>query len=194
MFTGIVETIGKVVKLTPIGSNVQLQVSSPISSELKVDQSVAHNGACLTVTKIVGDIHYVDIVDETLQKTNLGELKEGDIVNLERSMKAGGRLDGHVVQGHVDQVATCIGLVEKQGSWVFTFEHAPDGGVTVEKGSVCVNGMSLTVINSNSDRFSVEIIPYTYENTNINQISVGNTVNLEFDILGKYIEKLLSRT
>jgi len=194
MFTGIIETIGKVTALQRDKGNLHITVSSSISEELKIDQSVAHNGVCLTVVALDKDTHTVTAIDETLNKTNLGKLKEGDILNLERCMQMNGRLDGHIVQGHVDQTAQCIDLVDRGGSWEFTFQYdAQNGNVTVEKGSVCVNGISLTVVNSRDDKFSVAIIPYTFEHTNLQTVKPGDTVNLEFDIIGKYVARLLGK-
>lgn len=193
MFTGIIETIGKITRLEREQSNLHLTIQSSISQELKIDQSIAHNGVCLTVIAINGDTHTVTAIDETLQKTSLGKLKEGDVVNLERCMQPHGRLDGHIVQGHVDQTGVCTALVSQDGSWLFTFRYdAAVGNVTVEKGSICVNGISLTVVNSQKDSFSVAIIPYTYEHTNLHQVKVGTTVNLEFDIIGKYVARLMN--
>lgn len=191
MFTGIIEKIGIVKELIKDQQNLHIKVQSDISKELKIDQSVAHNGICLTVVEIHDDIHTVTAIHETIQKTNLNELKVGDRMNLERCMIMNGRLDGHIVQGHVDTTAKCISKIEQGGSWLFTFEHATNKEfITVEKGSICVNGISLTVVNSKLNQFSVAIIPYTYEHTNLSNIEVGNHVNLEFDILGKYVAKL----
>lgn len=191
MFTGIIEKIGIVKELIRDQQNLHIKVQSDISIELKIDQSVAHNGICLTVVEIHDDIHTVTAIHETIQKTNLNELKVGDRMNLERCMIMNGRLDGHIVQGHVDTTAKCISKIEQGGSWLFTFEHAINKEfITVEKGSICVNGISLTVVNSKINQFSVAIIPYTYEHTNLSNIEVGNHVNLEFDILGKYVAKL----
>jgi riboflavin synthase len=195
MFTGIIETLGKVVSLKKENGNLHITVSSPISSELKIDQSVTHNGACLTVvaTDASAQTHTVTAIQETLLKTNLGALKTGDVINLERSLKMNDRLDGHIVQGHVDTTAICKKIEEQNGSTVFAFEYAPDKKlITVEKGSVCINGISLTVIDSAEQSFSVAIIPYTYEHTNFKTLKVGDAVNIEFDIVGKYIAKMLS--
>ena len=191
MFTGIIESISTVVCLKNEGSNLHISCKSEITNELKVDQSLSHNGVCLTVVKIEDDIYTVTAIKETLEKSNLGGLKIGDKVNLERSMKLGDRFDGHIVQGHVDQKAKCINIVEENGSWMFTFEYKPSDNITVEKGSVCVNGVSLTVLNSKDYSFSVAIIPYTYNNTNFHTFEVGTTVNVEFDIIGKYIGKMV---
>jgi riboflavin synthase len=194
LFTGIIETLGTVTQLKREQSNLHITIQSAISKELKIDQSVAHNGVCLTVVAIADDSHTVTAIDETLQKSNIGDFKLGDLVNLERCMQMNGRLDGHIVQGHVDQTAICINLQENDGSWVFTFEYdAANGNVTVEKGSVCVNGISLTVVNSKDNSFSVAIIPYTYEHTNLQQVKVGAKVNLEFDIIGKYVAKMMGK-
>ena len=190
MFTGIIESISTVVSLKNDGSNLNISCKSEITNELKIDQSLSHNGVCLTVVKIEDDIYTVTAIKETLEKSNLGGLKIGDKVNLERSMKLGDRLDGHIVQGHVDQKAKCTNIVEENGSWLFTFDYKPSDNITVEKGSVCVNGVSLTVVNSKDYSFSVAIIPYTYNNTNFHTFEVGTNVNVEFDIVGKYIGKM----
>lgn len=193
MFTGIIESLGRVLSITPDGSNLDFHIESPISHELKVDQSLSHNGVCLTVTHVANTGHSVTAILETLQKSNLGSLQPGDLLNLERCMPATGRFDGHIVQGHVDCTATCISRIDENGSQVFRFEHDPGAGVTVEKGSVCVNGISLTVIDSVEGAFSVAIIPFTMEHTNLGGVQPGHNVNLEFDILGKYIQKYLKR-
>ena len=190
MFTGIIESMATVVSLKNEGSNLNISCKSEIINELKIDQSLSHNGVCLTVVKIDGDVYTVTAIKETLEKSNLEGLKIGDKVNLERSMKLGDRLDGHIVQGHVDQKAKCTNIIEENGSWMFTFEYKPSDNITVEKGSVCVNGASLTVVNSKDYSFSVAIIPYTYNNTNFHTFEVGTTVNIEFDIIGKYIGKM----
>ena len=196
MFSGIVEEAAIVVKRVEEQGNLHLTLKSSFVRELKIDQSVAHNGVCLTVVNIIDDTYTVTAIKETLDKTNLGLLKIGDKVNLERSMKINGRLDGHIVQGHVDQTAVCTKVEENEGSWYFSFEYkfdkemAKQGYMTVEKGSVCVNGVSLTVVNSKDNSFQVAIIPYTYEFTNFHQIKDGTVVNLEFDIIGKYLSKL----
>ena len=191
MFTGIIETLGHVTALKREGENLHISVQSTITSELKIDQSVSHNGVCLTVVAIEGAIYSVTAIQETLDKTSLGSLKEGSVVNLERAMILGARLDGHLVQGHVDQTARCIAIEEKDGSWFFTFEYdSSTGNVTIEKGSITVDGVSLTVVNSEKDRFSVAIIPYTYEHTCFHGYSVGSTVNLEFDVIGKYVARI----
>ncbi len=194
MFTGIIETLGRVTDLQHDGGNLHITVSSFISSELKIDQSVAHNGVCLTVVALQDDVHTVTAIEETLNKTNIGQLKTGDLINLERCMQMNGRLDGHIVQGHVDQTAVCTAYKELDGSWEYTFEYDPiRGNVTVEKGSICINGISLTVVNSQANTFSVAIIPYTYEHTNLQQVREDSVVNLEFDIIGKYVARLLQR-
>jgi len=194
MFTGIIETLGKVTQLRREQGNLHITVESSISSELKIDQSVAHNGVCLTVVALTDGKHTVTAIEETLNKSNLGALKAGDLVNLERCMQMNARLDGHIVQGHVDQTAVCTGFNELDGSWEYTFEYdAVAGNVTVEKGSICVNGISLTVVNSKANSFSVAIIPYTFEHTNLHQVKPGSTVNLEFDIIGKYVARLMQR-
>jgi len=194
MFTGIIETTGIVTNTRSEADNLHITVKSDISSELKIDQSVSHNGVCLTVVQLGPGHHIVTAVKETLSKSNIGGLRTGDRINLERCTKLGSRLDGHIVQGHVDQTARCMDISDQNGSWLFTFEYDPSAGnITVEKGSICVNGVSLTVVNSSDHRFSVAIIPYTYENTNFNQLKVGSEVNLEFDIIGKYVSRLLSQ-
>ncbi|AUS05110.1 riboflavin synthase [Pseudotamlana carrageenivorans] len=191
MFTGIIETIGTVSHLENELDNLHITIKSSITSELKIDQSVAHNGVCLTVVKIDEDAYTVTAIKETLNKTNLGTLKIDDAVNLERAMKLGDRLDGHIVQGHVDQTAVCTEVKEENGSWIFTFKYdAALNNITIEKGSITVNGTSLTVVNSQKDQFSVAIIPYTYEHTNFKTFKKGSVVNLEFDVLGKYVARL----
>ncbi len=193
MFTGIIETLGAVKSIQREQSNIHFHIESEISNELKIDQSVSHNGVCLTVVDVQGNQHVVTAIDETLQKTNLGALNPGDIVNLERCTQANGRFDGHIVQGHVDQTAVCIERIDQNGSWLFTFQYdSSQNNITVEKGSITVNGISLTVVNSRNDRFSVAIIPYTIEHTNLQQVQVGTTVNIEFDIVGKYIAKIMA--
>jgi riboflavin synthase len=194
MFTGIIETLGKVAELRHEQGNLHITVESAIAAELKIDQSVAHNGVCLTVIALADGKHTVTAIEETLNKTNIGDLKTGDLVNLERCMQMNARLDGHIVQGHVDQTATCIAFTELDGSWEYTFEYDPAiGNITVEKGSICINGISLTVVNSYDNSFSVAIIPYTFEHTNLQQVRVGSFVNLEFDIIGKYVARLMKR-
>ncbi len=193
MFTGIIEEVGSVIALKEDGSNKHFLIESKISNELKVDQSVAHNGVCLTVTKVVPHQHWVTAVDETLKKSNLGELKAGDVINLERCMLASGRFDGHIVQGHVDQTAKCISVQEINGSWLYDFQYDSSlKNMTVEKGSITINGVSLTCFNSEHDRFRVAIIPYTYEHTNFKRLFSGSSVNLEFDVIGKYVKRILS--
>lgn len=194
MFTGIIETTGRIIDLQKDRNNLNLIIGSDISNELKIDQSVAHNGVCLTVVALAEGTHTVTAIAETINKTNLGDLKKGDLINLERCMQMNGRLDGHIVQGHVDQTAICTNVKEMQGSWEYTFTYDPSAGnITVEKGSICVNGISLTVVNSQPNSFSVAIIPYTYEHTNMQNLKEGDTVNLEFDIIGKYVAKLTSQ-
>ncbi len=192
MFTGIIEAIGLVEKIESEGSNVHFYLSSPFTHELKIDQSVAHNGVCLTVVEINNTIYKVTAIDETLKRTNLGKWKTGDKINLERCMPAGGRFDGHIVQGHVDLTATCVKKEDLNGSWKFNFEFdVQTSEVTVEKGSITINGVSLTVVDSYEKGFSVAIIPYTYEHTNFHQIDVGTQVNIEFDVIGKYVARML---
>ena len=194
MFTGIIETLGRVTDLRHNKGNLHITVESAIAAELKIDQSVAHNGVCLTVVALADGRHTVTAIEETLNKTNIGQLKTGDLINLERCMQMNARLDGHIVQGHVDRTATCIAFTELDGSWEYTFEYDKAiGNITVEKGSICVNGISLTVVNSFDNSFSVAIIPYTFEHTNLQQVNVGSIVNLEFDIIGKYVARLMQR-
>jgi len=190
MFTGIIEQLAEVVALKKEGGNVHFSLKSAITNELKIDQSVAHNGVCLTVVDIKDDAYTVTAINETLQRSNLGFLEVGSKVNLERSMKLGARVDGHMVQGHVDQTAICTEVKEEDGSYVFTFEYEQSDNITVEKGSVCINGVSLTVVNSKDNSFSVAIIPYTFKHTNFHTFKLGTVVNIEFDILGKYISKM----
>lgn len=194
MFTGIIEAVGSVVSIVKEGTNRNFIFESQIGDELKVDQSVSHNGVCLTVTRVNGKQYGVTAIDETLQKSNLGMLQPGDVVNLERCMLANGRFDGHIVQGHVDQVGVCKSVEEIGGSWLFDFEYdSKHGNVTVEKGSITINGVSLTCFNSSAGRFRVAIIPYTFEHTNFSKMVVGSLVNLEFDIVGKYVARLLNQ-
>ena len=194
MFTGIIETLGEVTAIKNDHTNIHYTISSSISQELKIDQSVAHNGVCLTVVALSEGNHMVTAIEETLNKTSLGKLRVGSKVNLERCMQMNARLDGHIVQGHVDQTAICIKRAELDGSWEYRFKYdAGFGNVTVEKGSACVNGISLTVVNSSADEFSVFIIPYTFEHTNLQEVQVGDTVNLEFDIIGKYVARLMNK-
>lgn len=209
MFTGIVESVAKVVVIEAEGTNLTFTFESAIAHELKIDQSVSHNGVCLTVVSLESTVHgqqstvsktqnsefyKVTAIDETLKKTNIGKLKLGDKVNLERCMPANGRFDGHIVQGHVDQTGVCTAIEDQNGSWLISFEYdITNNNITVEKGSICVNGVSLTVVNSKDNGFSVAIIPYTWEHTNFHQLNVGSIVNLEFDILGKYMQRILAR-
>ncbi|MGZ9676994.1 riboflavin synthase [Flavobacterium sp. GNP001] len=191
MFTGIIETLGTIQEIEKENSNVHITIEAAITNELKIDQSVAHNGVCLTVVAINDNSYTVTAIDETLQKTNLSTWTIGDLVNLERAMKLGDRLDGHIVQGHVDQVGTCIEAEETNGSWKYSFEYDPTlNNLTIEKGSITVNGVSLTVVNSKRNQFSVAIIPYTYEHTNFKSFEIGTKVNLEFDVIGKYVARL----
>ena len=194
MFSGIIETIARVVAIREEQGNRHIELECPFTQELKIDQSIAHNGVCLTVVAIDGPRYTVTAIHETLIKSNLGLLKVGDWVNIERSMRPDALLDGHIVQGHVDQTATCTAITEADGSWYYTFEYdASTGNITVEKGSIAVNGVSLTVVNSREGSFQVAIIPYTYEHTNFHTFKVGTVVNLEFDIVGKYIAKLMKQ-
>lgn len=192
MFTGIIETLGKVVGIDAEGSNLHLRIETPLANELKIDQSVAHNGVCLTVVEKTSQQYTVTAIAETLEKTSLNHFKVGQLINLERAMILGSRLDGHIVQGHVDQTGVCSGLKEEDGSWVFTFTYDPDkSNVTIEKGSITIDGTSLTVVNSEKNSFSVAIIPYTYAHTCFQQYETGTVVNLEFDVIGKYVKRLL---
>ena len=191
MFTGIVETLGIISDIKKDQENIHLTIQTNITNELKIDQSVAHNGVCLTVVNLFDDKHVVTAIKETIDKTTLGSWKIGDKVNIERAMKLGDRLDGHIVQGHVDQTAICCNIEDKDGSWEFTFEYNTAlNNITIEKGSITVNGTSLTVVNSKKDSFSVAIIPYTYENTIFHTFEIGTKVNLEFDVVGKYIARM----
>lgn len=193
MFTGIIENLGTISNIEKQGTNRVFTISSPIATELKVDQSVAHNGVCLTVVDVSKEWHKVVAVEETLKKSNLGSVSIGDKINLERCMLNNGRFDGHIVQGHVDQVGLVTNVAELEGSWLYDFEYDPtQGNITVEKGSVTVNGVSLTCFNSEENSFRVTIIPYTYHHTNFHQLKKGDYVNLEFDIIGKYVQRLLS--
>ncbi len=195
MFTGIIEDLGIVEALEQENTNLHLTIKSKLASELKIDQSVSHNGVCLTVIDLTASSYTVTAIKETLDKTSLNSLKVGDRVNLERGLKLGDRLDGHMVQGHVDQVGTCMNVDAQNGSWVYTFEYNPKlGNITIEKGSVTVNGVSLTVVNSKDNGFSVAIIPYTYEHTNFHTFEEGTVVNLEFDVIGKYVSRLHTKT
>ena len=194
MFTGIIEQLGEVTQLRKEQTNLHITIRADFTSELQIDQSIAHNGVCLTVVDLNDDEYTVTAIHETLEKTNLNDLKQGDRVNLERCMQMNGRIDGHIVQGHVDQVATCQKIEEVDGSWIFTFQYdASSGNITVEKGSITVNGTSLTVVDSQEGKFSVAIIPYTYEYTNFHTFKEGTRVNLEFDILGKYVAQYLQK-
>jgi riboflavin synthase len=195
MFTGIIEGLGHINHIKDEGSNRHFWIEGPFTNELKVDQSVAHNGVCLTVTEISGNTYCVTAIDETLKRSNLGHWKVGEKVNLERAMLMNTRLDGHIVQGHVDTTAVVERIQEKDGSWEFHFRYPKSSGhVTVEKGSICVNGVSLTVVESGDDFFSLAIIPFTYEHTNFHQLKVGDMVNLEFDIIGKYVARLMGKS
>lgn len=195
MFTGIIETLGEIESIREEGTNLHFVVQSELSNELKIDQSVSHNGVCLTVVALTENTHTVTAIQETLEKSNLDDLKVGSKVNLERCMQMNGRLDGHIVQGHVDQTAVCVKREELDGSWEYRFKYdSKNGNVTVEKGYVCVNGISLTVVGSADDEFSVFIIPYTFDHTNLHQVNVGDAVNIEFDIIGKYVARLVGRS
>ncbi len=191
MFTGIIETLGKITKIEKEQDNLHITVNSEITSELKIDQSVAHNGICLTVVAIENDSYTVTAINETIKKTNIGSWQTGESINLERAMKLGDRLDGHIVQGHVDQTATCKNIENENGSWIFTFEYDKSlNNITIEKGSITINGTSLTVVNSKENEFSVAIIPYTFEHTNFKYFKTGTIVNLEFDVIGKYVKRI----
>ena len=191
MFTGIIETLGTVKALEKDGDNIHITIQSNLTNELKIDQSVAHNGVCLTVVNINNDVYTVTAIKETIDKTNLSFWNVNDVVNLERAMRLGDRLDGHIVQGHVDQVAVCKNIEEANGSWYFTFEYDKNlHNITIEKGSITVNGVSLTVVNSKENEFSVAIIPYTYAHTNFHNFKIGTKINLEFDVIGKYVARL----
>ena len=191
MFTGIIETLGTIQEIKKENSNLHITINSSITAELKIDQSVAHNGVCLTVVALTDDSYSVTAIDETIKKTNLINWKIGDLVNLERAMKLGDRLDGHIVQGHVDQIGTCTTAAETNGSWLYSFEYDENlHNITIEKGSITVNGVSLTVVNSKKNEFSVAIIPYSYDHTNFKNFEVGTKINLEFDVIGKYVSRL----
>ena len=193
MFTGIIETLGIIKDLKKDNNNLNITVFSSITHELKIDQSVAHNGVCLTIIAINNGNYTVTAIKETIEKTNLADWKVGDLLNLERAMKLGDRLDGHIVQGHVDQTGICKSIEEANGSWYFTFEYDSNlNNITIEKGSITVNGVSLTVVNSKEKEFSVAIIPYTFEHTNFKNVQIGTTINLEFDVVGKYVARLYS--
>lgn len=192
MFTGIIEELGEVTELVQDKDNLHITVKSKLSKDLKIDQSLAHNGVCLTVVKLGEGTHTITAIKETIDKSNIGKLNIGSKVNLERAMVLGARLDGHIVQGHVDQIAVCTEVKETEGSWLYTFSYDNTySNITIEKGSITVNGVSLTVVNSKPGSFSVAIIPYTYEHTNFHQIKVNDTINLEFDVIGKYVARLL---
>ena len=193
MFTGIIETIAVVSNIEKEKGNLNITLKSDLTNEFKIDQSISHNGVCLTVVDINNKEYVVTAIEESISKSSIGDWKVGDEINLERAMKIGDRLDGHMIQGHVDQVGKCIDIVEKDGSWVFTINYSKSNNITVEKGSIAINGISLTVVGSNSNSFSVAIIPYTYNNTSFKALKLGDSVNLEFDILGKYLEKMLSK-
>ena len=193
MFTGIIECMATVVKVEKNKGNLDISLKSSITSELKIDQSLCHNGVCLTVVDIDNDVYTVNVISESIERSNFGEIIPGDNVNIERSMSVNSRFDGHIVQGHVDEVAVCTQVSETDGSWKYVFKHSKNN-ITVEKGSITINGVSLTVVDSNENSFSVAIIPYTYNNTNFNHINVGTKVNLEFDIIGKYISKMIKKT
>ena len=190
MFTGIIETLAKIVDIKNSKSNLEITLSSSLASELKIDQSVAHNGICLTVVSIENDLFKVTAIEETINKTTVNKWQKGDLINLERAMKIGDRLDGHMIQGHVDQIGECIKSEIKDGSWEYTIEYKKSENITVEKGSIAINGVSLTVIDSMPNSFKVAIIPYTFEHTNFHSLKKGSLVNLEFDILGKYLSKM----
>ncbi len=193
MFTGIIEALGKVEKITSSGTNKTITLSCPFTHELKVDQSLCHNGVCLTIVRIEGDHYDVTAIKETLDKTNLKNLQQGDMVNLERCLKADGRFDGHIVQGHVDQTGICKEIKDQNGSFEFIFEYdSSKGNITVTKGSICINGVSLTVVRSEKNIFSVHIIPYTFEHTTFKNLKPGSVVNLEFDVIGKYVQKMMA--
>ena len=191
MFTGIIESIGKIKSLAKEGDNLHIEIASELAPMLKIDQSVSHNGVCLTVVSLTDTSYVVTAIKETLDKTNFGQLHTGSVVNLERAMKLGDRLDGHIVQGHVDQTAVCQRVIEQNGSWIYTFSYDRSlSNITIEKGSVTVNGVSLTVVDSRESTFSVAIIPYTYEHTNFNTFEKDTVVNLEFDVIGKYVKRI----
>ncbi len=192
MFTGIIENLSKIKEIKKEGDNLSINLISDIASELKVDQSISHNGICLTVVKIVDKTYCVTAIKETILKSSIQKWKSGDLINIERAMKLGDRLDGHMVQGHVDQTAVCKNIIEEDGSWYFDFEYSASENMTIEKGSIAVNGVSLTVVNSKENSFSVAIIPYTYNHTNFKNMRIGDMVNIEFDMIGKYITKIIS--
>ena len=194
MFTGIIETIAVISKIEKKQGNLNITLKSSLTTTFKIDQSISHNGICLTVVLIKNNEYVVTAIEETIQKSSIGSWRAGDLINIERAMKIGDRLDGHMIQGHVDQIGKCSKIIQKNGSWIFTIQYAKSNNVTVEKGSIAINGISLTVVNSNESDFSVAIIPYTYEHTNFKNLNTGDSVNLEFDILGKYIAKILSKS
>ena len=191
MFTGIIENLSEIKEIVPQGDNLSISFSSNITKELKIDQSIAHNGICLTVVEIDNDIYNVTAIKETIIKSSIKHWKKGDLVNIERALRLGDRLDGHMVQGHVDQTAVCKNISEENGSWYFDFEYVGSENLTIEKGSITINGVSLTVVNSGQNTFSVAIIPYTYNHTNFKNIKLGDLVNIEFDMIGKYISKII---
>ena len=191
MFTGIIENLSEIKEIVPQGDNLSISFSSNLTKELKIDQSIAHNGICLTVVEIDNDIYNVTAIKETIIKSSIKHWKKGDLVNIERALRLGDRLDGHMVQGHVDQTAVCKNISEENGSWYFDFEYYGSENLTIEKGSITINGVSLTVVNSGQNTFSVAIIPYTYNHTNFKNIKLGDTVNIEFDMIGKYISKII---
>ena len=191
MFTGIIENLSEIKEIIPQGDNLSISFSSNLTKELKIDQSIAHNGICLTVVEIDNDIYNVTAIKETIIKSSIRHWKKGDLVNIERALRLGDRLDGHMVQGHVDQTAICKNISEENGSWYFDFEYTESENLTIEKGSITINGVSLTVVNSGQNTFSVAIIPYTYNHTNFKNIKLGDLVNIEFDMIGKYISKII---
>jgi len=191
MFTGIIENLSEIKEIVTQGDNLSISFSSNLTKELKIDQSIAHNGICLTVVEIDNDIYNVTAIKETIIKSSIKEWKKGDLINIERALKLGDRLDGHMVQGHVDQTAVCKNISEENGSWYFDFEYSSSENLTIEKGSITINGVSLTVVNSGQNTFSVAIIPYTYNHTNFKNIKLGELVNIEFDMIGKYISKII---
>ena len=191
MFTGIIENLSEIKEINKEGDNLSISLISKITNELKIDQSLSHNGVCLTVVDINDNIYKVTAIKETILKSSIKNWRIGDIINIERAMKLGDRLDGHMVQGHVDQTATCTKILEENGSWYFYFEYQKSNNLTIEKGSISINGVSLTIVESMDNGFSVAIIPYTYENTNFKNIQVGDLVNIEFDMIGKYIQKII---
>lgn len=191
MFTGIIENLSEIKEIIPQGDNLSISFSSNLTKELKIDQSIAHNGICLTVVEIDNDIYNVTAIKETIIKSSIKQWKKGDLVNIERALRLGDRLDGHMVQGHVDQTAVCKNISEENGSWYFDFEYIGSENLTIEKGSITINGVSLTVVNSGQNTFSVAIIPYTYNHTNFKNIKLGDLVNIEFDMIGKYISKII---